>query len=987
MSASADYNVTIAEDFTPPSNWTPGQEVDKNVGVVNTGNVDAFVRTWLEGVMRLTVESRDVADWQAATDGANSTAAGMYADTTKVFDTASVINAGAITGLTATTDKTLADLGLTYQFTTGSGATAKTYFVKELNKTYMDTNPEVNDSGTSPNDYTEVMAVQAGGVLAYFDGTGTFTYTPNQTVDYVSENGVHIVLEADQAYTVSAGSSMTDDVALNTSTKAITYRSMQDFVDGLGKYIDTNTFKPTTSGLYIFRRNVSATGTGNNQTDDFEFTGYYYVQDAATASATAGGGKYFALQYENDNSQRSDYVLEDDTYNYEYNYTTKKGKYINFKTSTITTIDNVQQGYYKIEEIPISRYVLESAVVNAKSTGSNDTTIDSAYYDTNSNVIYCDLHDNRTTEQKAADTENEYIPQINVTFTNRIDDYSQLTHVDNAVNEFPIQNTYMTGFSMAYDHLIPVSSTENSTVKLYLSDFSAYKLYNNIDDVSLTEAEKQNVSFSVDTSIYTDFAGYGTLTVQSETADGTTKYFITVPNNSTAFNSASVEVTATYGTYNCSFELNYAAAQQNLKKTVTIYRDRGNNSYFTINNEAESSIQIEFTKLASDNTITVKCLQTSSSDIPDLAVISPYKITDYARENDDTGLLYDGDEYRMAEIDDIESYIFGPGAKDSQNNEITSYTFVAEVEEKVELQVSARLLLNSNLRMYDLIESNLGIARTNVYSFQRTTRANAGNASKYNNTVYDYYIGDAFNGGYTDHIYFYAVENDSNAGLYDVYWYTDTDGTIQIYQANSYQNIASTFEGFTAMTDVSGISTWDFSMVNSFTKMFYNCSKLQSVTMNVDTSKASSTVVSMDYMFEDCSDLTTLSITGDFTKVNNTYRMINNCKKLNSIDFGTHAEFTALTNAQWMFRYLDSMDIDDLISVFACMDFGKNSTLFPTTAARKDAARIFAPNRNYNSDYSNAIFEDYNGNKYKLAGTDPASKEKDQTLYLYEAAS
>ena len=49
LSASANYGVTIAEDFTPPENWVPGQEINKDVGAVNTGNIDAFVRVWLEG--------------------------------------------------------------------------------------------------------------------------------------------------------------------------------------------------------------------------------------------------------------------------------------------------------------------------------------------------------------------------------------------------------------------------------------------------------------------------------------------------------------------------------------------------------------------------------------------------------------------------------------------------------------------------------------------------------------------------------------------------------------------------------------------------------------------------------------------------------------------------------------------------------------------------------------------------------------------------
>ena len=42
LTASADYGVTIAENFTPPNNWVPGQTINKDVSAVNTGNVDAL---------------------------------------------------------------------------------------------------------------------------------------------------------------------------------------------------------------------------------------------------------------------------------------------------------------------------------------------------------------------------------------------------------------------------------------------------------------------------------------------------------------------------------------------------------------------------------------------------------------------------------------------------------------------------------------------------------------------------------------------------------------------------------------------------------------------------------------------------------------------------------------------------------------------------------------------------------------------------------
>ncbi|MBR1458692.1 MAG: BsaA family SipW-dependent biofilm matrix protein, partial [Oscillospiraceae bacterium] len=57
LSASADYNVSIAEDFTPPEEWVPGQTINKDVGAVNTGNIDALVRTHLEGAMNILSET------------------------------------------------------------------------------------------------------------------------------------------------------------------------------------------------------------------------------------------------------------------------------------------------------------------------------------------------------------------------------------------------------------------------------------------------------------------------------------------------------------------------------------------------------------------------------------------------------------------------------------------------------------------------------------------------------------------------------------------------------------------------------------------------------------------------------------------------------------------------------------------------------------------------------------------------------------------
>lgn len=56
LSANADYGVKIVESFAPPMNWLPGQEVNKDVYATNTGNIAAFVKEEVSGVMTVTTE-------------------------------------------------------------------------------------------------------------------------------------------------------------------------------------------------------------------------------------------------------------------------------------------------------------------------------------------------------------------------------------------------------------------------------------------------------------------------------------------------------------------------------------------------------------------------------------------------------------------------------------------------------------------------------------------------------------------------------------------------------------------------------------------------------------------------------------------------------------------------------------------------------------------------------------------------------------------
>ena len=76
LSANADYGVSIVESFAPPENWVPGQEVNKDVYAVNTGNVGAFVEETVSGKLTITTE---VAKGAISANSVKLTAAERYA--------------------------------------------------------------------------------------------------------------------------------------------------------------------------------------------------------------------------------------------------------------------------------------------------------------------------------------------------------------------------------------------------------------------------------------------------------------------------------------------------------------------------------------------------------------------------------------------------------------------------------------------------------------------------------------------------------------------------------------------------------------------------------------------------------------------------------------------------------------------------------------------------------------------------------------------
>jgi len=336
LSASANYGVSIAEDFTPPENWLPGQKVDKNVGVVNTGNVDAFVRTWLEGEMRLVAQNTSA-----------TTAASMSSVTP-----------------TAVTDQQLKDVGLTFKYSDG-------VYLKELSTSTI-TNPDTQ-SAASPEAYSDVMAVQAGGELAYTSGTQYKFKTSNQAMSVTNSAGAIQHIAANTEYTVTIDSTATYDIVVSGTT--ITLKNLSDF-----RTIDSNTFEPVSDGLYIFRRNANLTAGSptSGSEDDYEYSGYYYK--------TIGTDKhYFALEYVTNGSQRSDYVLPDGavtvTLNADNNYSIDTSNVKMFTASQTVSENNDLKWKYISADITLTPYTKAGTTTYV----TNEST--PKYYSTLANFV------------------------------------------------------------------------------------------------------------------------------------------------------------------------------------------------------------------------------------------------------------------------------------------------------------------------------------------------------------------------------------------------------------------------------------------------------------------------------------------------------------------------------------------------------------------------------------------------------------------------
>ncbi|MEE5993626.1 MAG: BsaA family SipW-dependent biofilm matrix protein [Oscillospiraceae bacterium] len=273
LTASANYGVSLVEDFTPPEDMVPGQEVNKDVSAVNTGSIDAVVRTWIGNKINYTrIGSKDATS--ALTTG-----------TTDYFTDGNTVNSVART--TATAQASAPGGYPTYLYT----------------KYVFDTAKVTADSGTeliklNAHEYTdangvkhanEVTTLQAGGQLVVAENKSVAPNTEfaQRSGDDQGASSVSVMYtDSTNYYWYDATSSTYKGVTKNadgTYTKQNTALASQPAAGNLkvfaviADYSGENQYRPAETGLYIFRRYEKAIAdTTADTTGNYTYAGYFY---------------------------------------------------------------------------------------------------------------------------------------------------------------------------------------------------------------------------------------------------------------------------------------------------------------------------------------------------------------------------------------------------------------------------------------------------------------------------------------------------------------------------------------------------------------------------------------------------------------------------------------------------------------------------------------------------------------------------------------
>ena len=267
MSASSDYGVSIVESFAPPKNWLPGQTVNKDVYAVNTGNIDAYVKEDVAGVLNYTYEDLVTTYGAASTKYVELTLDQVKAIEGHTEEDGFKTNEAG--GFLAWTNAKTEAVPESYEI----GGKSVTLTTGLTNKAYVD------DTDAAAVDGGKIFTVS---VVDPDDNTKTYyaeSATNNAQLYSITTDGIEV---GKDKYEAVAGKTLTVNDAVPsvpTETGSVNSGRTQDI---------TKPWTPTETGVYVFRRAINT----KDATNPFTYSGYYY--DAATK-------KYYKIVLGSDN--------------------------------------------------------------------------------------------------------------------------------------------------------------------------------------------------------------------------------------------------------------------------------------------------------------------------------------------------------------------------------------------------------------------------------------------------------------------------------------------------------------------------------------------------------------------------------------------------------------------------------------------------------------------------------------------------------------
>ena len=246
LSASADYGVKIVESYAPPENFLPGQQINKDVYAVNTGNIPAYVKETVTSKLSITKEVADDTE-VALTDGKfTKTDRDMSENVELKPDEVYVMEAGSY---------------LAYAPTASNEEPGR----KVVD--YKASNPDVGvaASGTQKVYITTWKEQTAG------------DSTPDDDADDVFVEHQYRLTEAQFNEVFGGDGGAYVDGKLGTG--ALAAIPANDWTKTKANWTETEVsnaktdFTPDVEGLYVFRRTIDV---AKNNSEMFEYEGYYY---------------------------------------------------------------------------------------------------------------------------------------------------------------------------------------------------------------------------------------------------------------------------------------------------------------------------------------------------------------------------------------------------------------------------------------------------------------------------------------------------------------------------------------------------------------------------------------------------------------------------------------------------------------------------------------------------------------------------------------